>query len=162
ALVSGPAHGTLTFNANGSFLYTPATGFSGNDSFTYRASDGSLDSLATVTLQVSPAPATPGKVTGAGSIDRGARRVHIDRESREDNGGLAFTGHLSFEDRVRGIRLESPSITYLRVEDDGIRATIRGTATVNGVRGYTFTVFVEDHGEPGSNDRFRIVISGPS
>src|SRR5208283_49049 len=50
-LVSGPASGALTLNANGSFTYVPATNFTGNDSFTYVASDGSADSVvATVTL----------------------------------------------------------------------------------------------------------------
>ena len=34
-------------------------------------------------------------------------------------------------------------------------------ATVNGVAGYTFTVFVEDNGEPGRNDKFRVQITGP-
>ena len=36
-LVTGPAHGTLTLNPDGSFTYTPAAGFSGSDSFTYQA-----------------------------------------------------------------------------------------------------------------------------
>ncbi len=40
ALASGPAHGTLTLNANGSFHYTPNLGYSGNDSFSYTVSDG--------------------------------------------------------------------------------------------------------------------------
>ena len=53
-LVSGPSHGTLTLNANGSFTYTPAANYNGSDSFTYRASDGTATSgLATVTLTVS-------------------------------------------------------------------------------------------------------------
>ncbi|PYM89215.1 MAG: hypothetical protein DME04_26975, partial [Candidatus Rokuibacteriota bacterium] len=43
-LVSGPSHGTLTLNANGSFSYTPAVNYNGPDSFTYKANDGSLDS----------------------------------------------------------------------------------------------------------------------
>jgi VCBS repeat-containing protein len=52
-LGSGPSHGTLTLNANGSFTYTPAANFNGSDSFTYRASDGTLTSgLATVTLTI--------------------------------------------------------------------------------------------------------------
>jgi VCBS repeat-containing protein len=53
ALVTGPAHGTLTLNANGSFTYTPATGYYGTDSFTYKANDGRADSnVATVSLAV--------------------------------------------------------------------------------------------------------------
>lgn len=35
-LVSGPSNGTLTLNADGSFVYTPGLGFvPGGDSFTY-------------------------------------------------------------------------------------------------------------------------------
>ena len=53
ALVSGPAHGTLTLNANGSFTYTPAPNYSGSDSFTYKANDGEADSnIATVSITV--------------------------------------------------------------------------------------------------------------
>src|SRR5207249_507334 len=43
-LVSGPTHGTLTLNSNGSFSYTPDANYNGPDSFTYKANDGSLDS----------------------------------------------------------------------------------------------------------------------
>jgi VCBS repeat-containing protein len=39
-LASGPANGTLTLNGNGSFTYTPNLHFSGNDAFSYRATDG--------------------------------------------------------------------------------------------------------------------------
>jgi VCBS repeat-containing protein len=53
ALVTGPSHGSLTLNANGSFTYTPAPDYAGIDSFTYRASDGTLtSSLTTVTITV--------------------------------------------------------------------------------------------------------------
>ena len=52
-LVSNPSHGTLTLNGNGSFVYTPASGYSGGDSFTYKDSDGQTNSgVATVTLTV--------------------------------------------------------------------------------------------------------------
>src|SRR5439155_786287 len=44
ALVSGPAHGTLTLNADGSLVYMPAPNFNGTDSFTYKASDGQAQS----------------------------------------------------------------------------------------------------------------------
>jgi len=53
SVVSGPSHGTLAFNTNGTYTYTPAANYSGSDSFTYRASDGSLFSnIAKVSLTV--------------------------------------------------------------------------------------------------------------
>lgn len=52
-LVTGPASGTLVLNANGSFTYTPAAGFVGVATFTYRASDGIVPSaVATVSIAV--------------------------------------------------------------------------------------------------------------
>ncbi|UXA15896.1 Ig-like domain-containing protein [Mycobacterium sp. SMC-4] len=59
-LVSGPAHGTLTLNPNGSFTYTPHTDYHGPDSFTYIASDGQATSgTATVTITVNPVNDAP-------------------------------------------------------------------------------------------------------
>src|SRR5207244_40662 len=58
--VSGPAHGTLTLNTDGSFTYTPAGNYHGPDSFTYRANDGSLDSVvATVSITVNAVNEAP-------------------------------------------------------------------------------------------------------
>jgi len=52
-IVDGPLHGTLTPNADGSFTYTPDANFFGDDGFTYRASDGDLQSgLATVSVTI--------------------------------------------------------------------------------------------------------------
>ena len=57
ALGSGPGHGTLTLNANGSFTYAPAGNYTGPDSFTYTASDGQAQSAAaTVALTVVEVP----------------------------------------------------------------------------------------------------------
>src|SRR5207302_1009083 len=52
-LVSGPSHGSLTLNADGSFTYTPAADYNGSDSFTYKANDGTADSnVAAVNVTV--------------------------------------------------------------------------------------------------------------
>ncbi len=53
-LVTGPSNGLLTFNADGSFSYTPLTSLlTFNDSFTYQAFDGRFTSnIATVTIHV--------------------------------------------------------------------------------------------------------------
>ena len=53
AVVTGPAHGTVTLNAAGGFTYKPNANYLGTDTFTYRASDGLLISnIATVTLTI--------------------------------------------------------------------------------------------------------------
>jgi Tol biopolymer transport system component len=55
ALVSGPAHGSLTLNADGSFRYMPDPDYNGADSFSYRATDGTLNSdPVTVAIEVRP------------------------------------------------------------------------------------------------------------
>jgi VCBS repeat-containing protein len=43
---TGPANGTLTLNADGSYVYTPFENYNGSDSFTVIVSDGSLSSAA--------------------------------------------------------------------------------------------------------------------
>ncbi len=56
ALKTGPAHGALTLNPDGTFTYTPTPGFSGIDTFTYVANDSFLtpSNPATVTITVDP------------------------------------------------------------------------------------------------------------
>jgi VCBS repeat-containing protein len=64
---SGPSHGTLTLNANGSFTYIPAADYNGSDSFTYRGGDGTLTSnLATATITVSAVNDAPTVTVAAG------------------------------------------------------------------------------------------------
>ncbi len=56
----GAQHGSVTVNPDGSYRYTPDSGYSGSDTFTYTVSDGSGSSIYTVTVTVDPAePATP-------------------------------------------------------------------------------------------------------
>ena len=55
-LTTGPANGSVVLNDDGSYTYTPNTGFVGNDSFTYTISDGKGgEDTATVNLVVSDA-----------------------------------------------------------------------------------------------------------
>ena len=59
-LVDDVSNGTLVLNPDGSFSYTPDQDFTGIDTFTYRANDGTTDSnLATVTLTVDPVNDAP-------------------------------------------------------------------------------------------------------
>ena len=53
AIVTPPAHGTVTQNADGTWTYTPSQHFFGTDTFTYTVSDGQeASNVATVTLNV--------------------------------------------------------------------------------------------------------------
>lgn len=71
-LGTGPTHGTLLLNADGSFEYTPEEGYVGNDSFTYRITDGLEESgLATVCIEVLPLDPAPGDGGGDDGGDDG-------------------------------------------------------------------------------------------
>ncbi|BAY21063.1 hypothetical protein NIES2100_08080 [Calothrix sp. NIES-2100] len=53
--ITQPSQGTLVKNNNGTYTYTPVTGYYGSDSFTYTISDGlGLTSTATVNLTINP------------------------------------------------------------------------------------------------------------
>lgn len=45
-LASAPQHGTLDLASDGSFIYTPQPGFLGQDLFTYKVSDGTVETVA--------------------------------------------------------------------------------------------------------------------
>ncbi len=61
-----PASGTVTLNADGSFVYRPAPGFAGQDSFTYKVTDGlSVSAPATVIIKVSAV----GELSGTSRYD---------------------------------------------------------------------------------------------
>ena len=69
SLVSSVSDGSLTVNADGSFSYTPAPGFSGSDSFTFKAVDGAGQSAGTGTVAiVVDAAASPPLVAQAPSV----------------------------------------------------------------------------------------------
>jgi hypothetical protein len=51
-LVSGPEGGAVMLQEDGSFIYTPADGFSGRDQFTYRVEGAEVDDVATVYIDV--------------------------------------------------------------------------------------------------------------
>ena len=59
-LVTGPVHGTLALNANGTFSYTHNGSETTSDSFTYRASDGqAMGNIVTVSITVTPVNDAP-------------------------------------------------------------------------------------------------------
>ena len=64
-VVTGPSHGSLALNTDGSFSYSPVANFNGPDSFTYKANDGTADSnIATVSIAVAAVNDAPVAANG--------------------------------------------------------------------------------------------------
>ena len=68
AKATDPAHGTVSVSSNGSYTYTPAANFNGNDSFTFVTNDGSLNSASqTVNITVTAVNDAPVVTTSGGT-----------------------------------------------------------------------------------------------
>ena len=66
-LVDGVTHGTLSLAADGSFTYTPAAGFVGEDTFTYAAVDAlGQRATASAAITVEPPPNSPPTAVAGG------------------------------------------------------------------------------------------------
>ncbi len=78
------AHGTTTVQADGSILYTPTSGYTGADSFTYTVADngGLVSNAATVSINVVATPApTAGAVSATTFLDQPANIVVLTHDS---------------------------------------------------------------------------------
>ena len=96
ALTGAPGHGTLSLNADGSFTYTAAAGFTGTDSFTYAASDGGGGAAGTgvVTLTVSAAPPVyaTAESTVHGTVGGNLTATRSDNDGYESIREAAYSG----------------------------------------------------------------------
>jgi sugar lactone lactonase YvrE len=69
ALISDVANGSLTFNTDGSFIYSPSPDYYGQDSFTYIADDGLNESnIASVIIEVAPVNDAPSFTVGPDQV----------------------------------------------------------------------------------------------
>ncbi|HWS90884.1 MAG TPA: Ig-like domain-containing protein [Pyrinomonadaceae bacterium] len=82
------ANGTLSLAADGSFTYTPASGFSGSDAFDYTAANGnSPNDTATVTITVTPPDAPPVGADDASTVNEDSSDNAIDVLANDTDGG---------------------------------------------------------------------------
>ena len=138
SLDTGPANGTLSLNADGSFVYTPADGFVGGDQFTYVASDGELaTSAVTVNITVSE--------DGGSNGDNDAPIATNDTYNVLIDGNLAVTaenGLLDNDSDPNGDPLTvslvtGPNSGTLVLEDDG-SFTYSPDAGFLGIDGFSY------------------------
>ncbi|MGH2879618.1 MAG: tandem-95 repeat protein, partial [Solirubrobacteraceae bacterium] len=113
-VVTGPAHGSLTLNADGSFKYTPEADYSGNDSFTYRDQDGNTPSnVATVTITVNKVTYDTA-VNDSYSIEEGVK-LEVPASGVLANDTDSHTPPLP----LKAILVSGPARGTLTLEEDG-------------------------------------------
>lgn len=137
------------------------------------ATDDLCTAWALLTLEkVTPIkPPTGGNVTGGGSIVSPITPPPKKGNAAPNNkatfgfvahyadGATIPSGNLQYTDHVSGMNVHG-NVTALSVDKATMTAIFSGTAKVNGVDGYAYTVTVVDNGEPGKSDTFAINIPG--
>lgn len=123
-----PANGSLAFNSDGSFTYTPNAGYSGPDAFTYVANDGTVNSAeATVTISVNP-PSNTAPVADA-------QAVSLDEDTSI---GVTLTGSDADGDALTYAVVTGPANGLLSGTEPNL--TYTPNANFNGADSFTFTV----------------------
>jgi len=70
-------------------------------------------------------------------------------------------GELNFKNHTNDDLIHVHTVTsYVQDGADEDTRRVSGPATVNGVSGFTATVYLTDNGEPGTSDRIRLVVVG--
>ncbi|MCU1432618.1 MAG: hypothetical protein JWP95_1723, partial [Actinotalea sp.] len=139
ALVDAPTHGTVSLAASGLFTYTPAAGFSGTDTFTYRITDDEDQTdTARVTITVTPVAVDDTAATYAGGTvtvpvranDRGTDLVVASvTQPAVGNGTVALVGGAPVYTAPTGFA-GTATFTYTVVDAEGRQATATVTVTV--------------------------------
>ena len=103
-VVTGPAHGTLSLNSDGSFVYKAANTFFGEDSFSFKANDGALDgNVSTVKIDVareksSETTTNPGGGSTTTYYDAKHDKAWISQNHNFDSNGNETSATVSYDD----------------------------------------------------------------
>ena len=144
----GPAHGTVTFGANGAFTYTPDEDYNGEDEFTVTISD-KQGASTTATIKVDVAPvndaatvSTPSLVVSEGAtVGVGAADLGVSDVDTADAGvTIQISNVTNGTFMVDGV--ESSTFTLADVADGKVSFTHDG-----GEDAPTFSVSASDDGE---------------
>ncbi len=135
-LVSTVSNGTLVLNPNGSFAYTPTVSFTGDDTFTYKANDGALDSeMATATISVLKVNTAPIAVDDAYAMDENTTLTVLVADGVLDNDSDAH------DDPLTAVLVATVSSGILALNTDGSFAY---TPTIGFVGDDSFTYKAND------------------
>jgi VCBS repeat-containing protein len=113
SVVSSPSHGSLSLMSNGSFMFTPSSGYMGEDSFSFRANDGYQDGVVgIVSLVIHP--------TGPVALSRSYTAQHdADFEPDYDSNLLAGSVYDAAGAQLTAVLVTGPSHGTVTVDSDG-------------------------------------------
>lgn len=120
-----PEHGKVKIDDNGSFVYTPAAGWSGKDSFTYRIGDGFFTTKRIdVTVKVGKGSAAGNgsepSDNGPSSTGKDSDSLSKDAESKKDADSLAADAESEAQAAANG---GTTSVTGSGESSDGLAST---------------------------------------
>jgi len=153
--------GTSNVDSSGQANFTTSALFIGTHSITatYNGDANYNGSTSPPLIQTVVAPLSTDdvKVTGGGSIILTTGGSGTFGLVGKVSSAGAPSGNVEFQDHGTGMNAKAKTITSVVVT--GTHAQIFGKATINGTGSYDFVVDLDDLGEPGVNDKFRIQLS---
>ncbi|WP_161604442.1 Ig-like domain-containing protein [Roseiconus nitratireducens] len=167
AVSSSTAGATVVVSSDdGAVDYTPPTGFSGTDTFTYTVSDGQATSVVSVTVTVAPADAPPTAVDDAFAINEDAAEDDYDilQNDQRDTDNQAFVIDSVGTPSANGaVRISSDGTTFFYEPAENffgtetVTYTIRDTGGGLSVGTVTFTVAAVNDAPPVSSPTIPLV-----
>ncbi len=162
-LTDSPDNGMLTLNANGTFTYTPNTGFFGTDTFRYRATDGgapSNEAVVTITVGANAVDdvftgnvnqVITGNVLTNDAVPAGSTVTLVDAPDRAANFTLNANGTFTYTPPLN----QSFTDTFVyQVAGQTATVTIRVGTPAAAVSGFVYTD--EDSSRAMENDERRL------
>ncbi|MDT3778353.1 DUF2341 domain-containing protein [Nitrospira sp. MA-1] len=161
---------SFSFNADGSFSYTPVANFTGTDTFTYKVNDGTDDgNTVVVTINVNPVNDSPTVATNTGATVNEASSGNIIttamlNEGDPDDAGIGLTYTVTAVTTNGTLRLSGTPLgvndTFTQDDIDSNRVTYDHNGSETTTDSFNFSL--ADGGENGSTPAtgvFTITIS---
>jgi VCBS repeat-containing protein len=145
-VVTVPQHGSGSIGSDGSLNYMPDANFSGSDTFSYKASDGTAESnISTVTITVNPINDPPVAGDDSISVDEGGQiMVEVLSNDTDPDSTLSYANVTVLAGPSRGTAVvnsvginythdgsETTSDTFIYQVEDGAGGSDNATVTVN-------------------------------